>query len=110
MKVYTSQFYVGVSAGNYGWIPVDVHPETFSVSYAVFHASGPGQVSGDIQGTLDDPELVTSCRAFHLVTANPSTGLVQDGAITQAVMAVRFKVGVVSASSNVVFQVLQPGN
>jgi len=101
----------GVTAATVGaWVPVDIHRDTFSVGYAVFHASGPGQVSGDIQGTLDNPEVISSVRAFQLVTANPSTGLVQDGVITQPVMAIRYKVGVVSASSNIVFQLLQSGD
>ena len=110
MKAYKTRSYVGVSAGNYAWIPVDQHMESFSVGYAVFHASGPGQVSGDIQGTYDNPMTTTSCRAFQVVTANPSTGLVQDGEITQPMMAIRYHVGVVSASSNIVFQLLQAGN
>jgi len=112
MRINADHLYVGVSAGAYPWIPVDQHLETFAVSYAVFHASGPGQVSANIEGTFDDVtnRLVTSARAFVLVTANPSTGQVQDGVITQAVQAIRYRATVVSASSNIVFQLLQAGN
>lgn len=112
MRKFKDRSYVGVSAGAYPWIPVDTHLETFAVTYAVFHASGPGQVSANIEGTLDNvmDRTITSARAFVLATANPSTGLVQDGVITQAVAAIRYRATVVSASSNVVFSVMQAGD
>ncbi len=102
----TKRTYVGVSAGAYPWVPVDSRAETFSVSYAAFH-NGTGQVSANIQGTLDNPFTEASCAAFLLVTANASTGLSVDGEITQTVLAMRYVVGVVSGSANVTFQVTQ---
>ena len=102
----TKRTYVAVSAGAYPWVPVDSRAETFSVSYAAFH-NGTGQVSANIQGTLDNPYTESSCAAFHLVTANASTGLPNDGEITQTIMAIRYMVGVVSGSANVTFQVTQ---
>jgi len=110
MRKFKDRSYTGVSAGAYPWIPVDQHVESFAVGYALFHASGPGQVSGNIEGTHDNPMTTASCKAFFLVTANPSTGLSTDGVITQPVMAIRYRAIVVSASSNVVFSVIQAGN
>ncbi len=111
MRKYKDRVYTGVSAGAYPWVVLDQHVETFAVSYAVFHASGTGQVSANIEGTHDNVmDRTVSAKAFFLVTANPSTGLVQDGEITQPVFAFRYRATVVSGSSNVVFSVLQAGN
>ena len=102
----TKRTYVAVSAGAYPWVPVDSRAETFSVSYAAFH-NGTGQVSANIQGTLDNPYTESSCAAFQLATAHASSGLPNDGEITQTIMAIRYMVGVVSGSANVTFQVTQ---
>lgn len=98
--------YVAVSAGPYPWVPVDHRAETFTVTYAAFH-NGTGQVSANIQGTLDNPYTESSCAPFFLLTANASTGLANSGEITQTVMAIRYTVGTVSGSANVTFQVTQ---
>jgi hypothetical protein len=113
VRKYKDRAYTGVSAGAYPWVPVDHHVESFALSYAVFHSSGPGQVSANLEGTHDNPLFGASCKAFFLVTANPSTGLTQDGTITQPVMAIRYRAGTtanVSASSNVTFSLIQSGN
>lgn len=112
MNNVAEQTLVGVSAGSVSrWMPVDSFTADFSVGYAIFHASGPGQVSGNLEGTFDDVLIrgFTSARAFFLVTANPSTGLAKGGVITMPINAIRYKANVVSASSNIVFQVLQAG-
>jgi hypothetical protein len=108
MKPYKQRNYVAVSAGSYAWVPVDHHSGEFNVGYAVFH-NGTGQVSANIDGTLDDIYTVASCKAFFLVTANASTGLVSDGNITQPVMAMRYRVAAVSGSANVSFRVQMGG-
>ena len=112
MNNVAEQALVGVSAGSVSrWIPVDSFTADFAVTYVVFHASGPGQVSGNIEGTLDDVLALgfTSARAFVIATANPSTGLAIGAVTNVPINAIRYKATVVSASSNIVFQVLQAG-
>jgi len=108
MRPYKQRNYVLVSAGSYAWIPVDHHSGEFNVGYAGFH-NGTGQVSANIDGTLDDVFTLSSCKAFFLVTANASTGTVSDGNITQPVMAIRYRVTAVSGSANVSFKVQMGG-
>lgn len=109
MRPLKQRNYVAVSAGSYPWIPVDHHSPDFSLSWAAFH-NGTGQVSANIDGTYDNVyQSVASVKSFFLVTANASTGLVQDGTIAQAVMAVRYRVAAVSGSANVSFAVQMAG-
>ena len=63
MRPYKQRNYVLVSAGSYAWIPVDHHSGEFNVGYAAFH-NGTGQVSANIDGTLDDVFTLSSCKAF----------------------------------------------
>lgn len=108
MRRLKQRNYVAVSAGAYKWIPVDHHTGTFNVGYAANH-NGTGQVSANIEGTLDDVFTLTSCKAFFMATANASTGLVEDGMLSQPVAGIRYTVAEVSGSANVSFSLLQGG-
>jgi hypothetical protein len=108
MRHLKQRNYVKVSAGSYKWIPVDHHTPSFNVSYAAFH-NGTGQVSANIEGTLDDVFTIASCKVFFVVTANASSGLVADGNLIQPLAALRYTVTEVSGSANVSFSVLLGG-
>ena len=108
MRKFKDRNYVGVSAGKYPWIPVDTYAESFSVTFAAT-MFGTGQVSANIEGTLDNVQDPTvSANAFFIVTALASTGNSVDGLITQPCAALRLSVAV-SGSANVRLKLLQAG-
>jgi hypothetical protein len=111
MKKYKDRNYVGVSAGAYGWVPVDAQNDSFAVGYLI-QSTGSGQVQGNIEGTHDNVLVGSgSAKSGVLVTAiaSASAGGGNFGVIPHPCAALRFRVISVSGSSNITFSLLQAG-
>lgn len=106
MSVYVEKSYIGVSAGRYPWIPLDIHQSPFNVSFGVRFGSD-GGATYRVEHTFDNVlKHGVSARPFtHPDVSAASTN--RDGNYAAPVRGVRLYVASVSASCNIDFTVIQ---